>query len=385
MPTLSQADVDQVIRLNRAVSEIDTVDELRSETLRRMEDMFRAPCSMFLLRPQGSPIATFDRYMVRGLPEVFPRSYSYRALIIDPFARTLMSQPGIELVPEVRTGSEIISYHDLMETSFYREYMHPFDIYHMLRMELVINGNSIATLGLFRPKSDPDFSTTDNVKAMLSVSAIANALGRAIQQEKYQESFSLLEKSASAVSRVGLLILDEHLTVLYCDANAQEWFGNVSDEMTGTRQSSPALPPELSALLAEYHQRLRKEVDIEKFEHTLSIFNWQRTASAQVHVRAHKTIYGRWRILVYVLPDERNLCPLNRLLNLGLTKREAEIVQLVVEGLRNYEIADRISISLNTVQSHLNKIFRKLGVSNRPELIVKVTTTADVNILRGLQ
>lgn len=385
MPLLSQADIDQVIRLNRVVSEIDSVDDLRSETLRQMEDIFRAPCSMFLLRPQGSPIATFDRYMVRGLPEVFPRSYSYRALIIDPFARTLMSQPGMELVPEVRIGSDIVSYHDLMETSFYREYMHPFDIYHMLRMELVIHGNSIATLGLFRPKRDPDFTVTDNVKAMLSVSAIANALGRAIQQEKYQESFSLLEQSASVISRVGLLILDEHLAVLYCDANAHEWFAADADGATGRRHASPALPPELSALLTEYHHRLRKDADVEKFEHTLSISNRQRTASAQVHVRAHKTIYGRWRILVYVLPDERSLCPLNRLLNLGLSKREAEIVQLVMEGLRNYEIADKISISLNTVQSHLNKIFRKLGVSSRPELIVKVTKTTDVSILRGLQ
>ncbi len=385
MPTLSQADIDQVIRLNRAVSDIDSVDELRCETLRRMEDIFRAPCSMFLLRPQGSPIATFDRYMVRGLPEVFPRTYSYRALIIDPFARTLMSQPGMELVPEVRIGSEIVSYHDLMDSSFYREYMHPFDIYHMLRMELVVNRQSIATLGLFRPKRDPDFSAADNLKAMLSVSAIANALGRAIQLEKYQESFSLLEKSASAISRVGLLILDEHLTVLYCDANAQEWFGNDAGEMAGTRQISTALPPKLSALLTEFHQRLRKDADVEKFERTLSISNQQHTASAQAHVRAHKTIYGRWRILVYVLPDERSLCPLNRLLNLGLSKREAEIVQLVVDGLRNYEIADKISISLNTVQSHLNKIFRKLGVSNRSELIVKVTKTADVSGLRGLQ
>src|SRR5690606_38516095 len=124
---------------------------------------------------------------------------------------------------------------------------------------------------------------------------------------------------------------------------------------------------------------------VENFERTLSISNRQRTAAAQVHVRAHKTIYGRWRILVYVLPDERSLCPLNRLLNLGLSKREAEIVQLVVDGLRNYEIADKISISLNTVQSHLNKIFRKLGVSNRPELIVKVTKTTDISSLRGLQ
>ncbi len=55
-----------------------------------------------------------------------------------------------------------------------------------------------------------------------------------------------------------------------------------------------------------------------------------------------------------------------------LTTREIEIIQLVVQGLRNKEIADRLHLAVATVKSHLHRIFQKLDVPNRATLIVKV-------------
>jgi DNA-binding NarL/FixJ family response regulator len=52
----------------------------------------------------------------------------------------------------------------------------------------------------------------------------------------------------------------------------------------------------------------------------------------------------------------------------GLTPRELEIVATVTTGLTNKEIAERFSLSEETVKHHLTKIFSKLGVSNRLEL-----------------
>jgi two-component system, NarL family, nitrate/nitrite response regulator NarL len=52
----------------------------------------------------------------------------------------------------------------------------------------------------------------------------------------------------------------------------------------------------------------------------------------------------------------------------GLTPRELEIVPLVVAGYSNPDIAQRCSISEQTVKHHMSNIFDKLGVSNRLEL-----------------
>jgi two-component system, NarL family, nitrate/nitrite response regulator NarL len=52
----------------------------------------------------------------------------------------------------------------------------------------------------------------------------------------------------------------------------------------------------------------------------------------------------------------------------GLTSRELQVVQAVVAGYTNKQIAGRLGISQNTAKHHLSSIFDKLGVSNRLEL-----------------
>jgi two-component system, NarL family, nitrate/nitrite response regulator NarL len=58
--------------------------------------------------------------------------------------------------------------------------------------------------------------------------------------------------------------------------------------------------------------------------------------------------------------------------NFRLTPRELEIVSAVVAGYSNKEIAERFTISEDTVKHHLSNIFDKLGVTTRLELALRV-------------
>ncbi|MFI9238122.1 response regulator [Streptomyces sp. NPDC053079] len=51
----------------------------------------------------------------------------------------------------------------------------------------------------------------------------------------------------------------------------------------------------------------------------------------------------------------------------GLTAREAEVLSLVAEGMRNAEIARRLQVSTATVKTHINNLFAKTGVRDRAE------------------
>lgn len=54
---------------------------------------------------------------------------------------------------------------------------------------------------------------------------------------------------------------------------------------------------------------------------------------------------------------------------LGLTRREAEILGLLVDGLRSSSIAKRLYVSPKTVEHHVSAILAKLGVSSRAEAV----------------
>jgi NarL family two-component system response regulator LiaR len=53
----------------------------------------------------------------------------------------------------------------------------------------------------------------------------------------------------------------------------------------------------------------------------------------------------------------------------ALTAREQEVLQLVVDGLNNPEIADKLGVSRATARTHVSHILAKLGVTNRAEAI----------------
>ncbi len=55
-----------------------------------------------------------------------------------------------------------------------------------------------------------------------------------------------------------------------------------------------------------------------------------------------------------------------------LTDRELDVMHLILQGLSNPAIAERLIISVGTVKAHTNHIYGKLGVTNRVEAVIKI-------------
>jgi DNA-binding CsgD family transcriptional regulator len=60
-----------------------------------------------------------------------------------------------------------------------------------------------------------------------------------------------------------------------------------------------------------------------------------------------------------------------QLLKSGISKREAEILLLMHDGLSNQQIADKLFVSENTIKKHISNIFQKLRVERRTEAVKK--------------
>ena len=65
---------------------------------------------------------------------------------------------------------------------------------------------------------------------------------------------------------------------------------------------------------------------------------------------------------------------------LGLTNRELEVLQLIVGGKSNKEVAHELSLSVNTVSVHRANIMETLGIHNTAELVVYAIKNGLVNL-----
>ncbi len=59
----------------------------------------------------------------------------------------------------------------------------------------------------------------------------------------------------------------------------------------------------------------------------------------------------------------------DRLKDLGITKRELEILELIAQGLSNREIAEKLFVSENTVKTHSSRLFDKLSAKRRTQAV----------------
>ena len=60
----------------------------------------------------------------------------------------------------------------------------------------------------------------------------------------------------------------------------------------------------------------------------------------------------------------------------GLTRREAQVVSHLARGETNAQIALSLGLSRRTIEKHLERVFAKLGVSNRTQALMRAWVRA---------
>ena len=69
------------------------------------------------------------------------------------------------------------------------------------------------------------------------------------------------------------------------------------------------------------------------------------------------------------VPDEPFSVNEMQLKQLGITKRELEILELIAHGMSNREIAEKLFVSENTVKTHSSRLFDKLSAKRRTQAV----------------
>ncbi len=133
-------------------------------------------------------------------------------------------------------------------------------------------------------------------------------------------------------------------------------------------------PPPKAVLMLSMHSEdtlVRQALDAGARGYMLKNAVDLELAAAIRRVAAGELVLDAQLVRPAVLKGERNA---------GLTPRELEILQLIVNGNSNKEIADHLDLSANTVAVHRANIMETLGIHKTAELVVYAIRNGLVNI-----
>ena len=141
-------------------------------------------------------------------------------------------------------------------------------------------------------------------------------------------------------------------------------------ELTGIKKNKIE---NLSKILVEYDQlNLMLEGlikgDIQKFSRRVHLYSKEcEKIPVEANFSYIKDKYGE---PIGILIQGRELKEMNRLrIEYKLTGRESEIINLLLNGRSNREIADNLGITMNTIKRHITNIYNKLTVNSKIELL----------------
>jgi DNA-binding CsgD family transcriptional regulator len=160
-----------------------------------------------------------------------------------------------------------------------------------------------------------------------------------------------IARAAGIVSRVGVLNANEHPGAdklrVHWRASDDSLVVTIADNGEGFEQDDPRLRAELLHL-GRRVASLGGELELD------SAPRWGTTVSCKLPLR-----------LLSLVPETPAAARIA-----DLRPREREVLELMVGGMRNREIAERLFITVRTVKFHVSNILRKLDVQSRAEVIV---------------
>ena len=167
----------------------------------------------------------------------------------------------------------------------------------------------------------------------------------------------------------GIIVLNERRKVVYLNdtaRNIMRLFDSPKSVKPGARYGN--LEARLLQVLHEFSSRDRHTG---KFQINI------KAAKQVVSVKIGRIMAKGSQLYKFILEPEESLFQLSRLIDLGLTARQSEVVFLVCSGLTNTEISSKLCISELTVENHLRSIYKKTNVKNRTSLANYVFSQLD--------
>jgi DNA-binding CsgD family transcriptional regulator len=246
---------------------------------------------------------------------------------------------------------------DLSRDLSWREVFGPAGVGDKMSAQLVADGACWGMLHLHRDRSSRYYSQEDAE----FVSEVAPLLARGLQV-----GLRTLRRHDGPALEPGTIIVDRDMSLVAATEEAWRWIDRLGLPPQNDVEPFPAVIYVVAANVAASTERRPRPAQVRL---QAADGRWMTVRAAPLTSWSHAAA-GCAITLEPARPEA--LAPL-LMRAWGLTPRERQVAQLVIDGLSSEDVAKALVISVHTVRGHLKTIFDKIGVTRRQELVAVLT------------
>jgi DNA-binding CsgD family transcriptional regulator len=246
--------------------------------------------------------------------------------------------------------SDLVTARAFEQTGFYREFYRPLHLHYSMACALRLGPRDLAALAVYR--SGSDFSERDRLCLDLVRPHLVHLYRSAEVMARTRRDLALVTRGVEAEGNA-FLIVGRDGRIRRATERAERWL---------THYLGPAARPDyLPAVLQEWvqgHEAARGRTDaLPPVRRPFVVEREGRRLTVRLVSQPPDSA-----LLLEEVATRLNPAALTRL---GLSAREAEVLAWAAAGKTNPAIAALLNISPRTVQTHLERVYRKLGVQTR--------------------
>lgn len=351
----------------------DSIDEMRRNVIELMKRIFKCDGATFCLS-DGS-MKTMDLpTIIHNLDEDLIEQYRAYYHKLDPIYQ------NTHLLPSVKKIEDCIPRAKFEKSEYCKDFLNKFRFKYKMTMDLRSGKSTVGGLALLRCPNSSNFNAHDKKRAETIVPYLTEITKKYRSIQELENRSIILDSVINNMPyKKGIIIFNKHNEPIYIDEDAQKFINFLNEEYNDSNCNITPfhIMEKTSSYLQKHfgtnswhnlkdlsiHFKMTLSTDKQPIESYLQSIQGQNSSkylllcfeSFSLHTSIKRTM------------DEFNL-----------TQREREVAFLVLQGLSNDQISDKLFISRYTVENHLRSIYEKFCVSSRTSLVSKMIGAASL-------
>jgi DNA-binding CsgD family transcriptional regulator len=281
------------------------------------------------------------------------------------------------LLPSVKRIEDVVSRNHFRRTEYYSEFLKKYRLEYKMSLSLRCDKSLVGGVALFRGPNSSNFSASDKRLAEMMVPYLSKITKKYLILRELESESTLLHSVINSLPDMkGIIIFNDIYELLYMDEYAKTLINAYYKDCSNNPPQGIDKIIECTKLYLrriyntdDWHNltEIRDRIKMNLFDNKDPIDIYLRSIQYQGTTKC---------LCLFFESDTRSSSISRNMDSYQLTKREREIVYLILQGLDNIQISSKLFISRYTVENHLRSIFYKCSVSSRAKLMSRMIFSA---------